>query len=326
MNNGFKFLVMTLISFSVGFAQAEDVVREPASPASSKTLDDVISDLYTKVGGKFDSVKGRVAVMDFPSLDGQMTGLSAYISNKVGNKLIEANRQVVDRATLDKIFSEQKMQQSALMDTSTAAKIGKLAGASIFVMGGYTQMPSKISFSLRVLSVETGQFIAASEVSAPYTGDIKDEAEYLMKKSAPQVPSFSGSTTSDSGASKKSTASAFDNWMCENIRAGLSLNTIFKKALEDEYGIEEVKECTFVQYTDASGENMYGLKFDRWYLKVNGPCEDAASAAIKGKTYSSSKVSMWAYIGTTELAGQDNCLPHGTEMLTESRLQKKKSK
>lgn len=320
-------IIIALIMIFGFTANANDVVaREPS--AAPATLDDLISDLYQKVSSKFDNVKGRVAVMDFPSLDGKVTGLSAYIGNKVGNKLIESNRQVVDRATLDRIFAEQRMQQSALMDTSTAARIGKMAGAAIFVMGGYTEMPSKLSISLRVLSVETGQFIAASEASAPFNPDLKAEAEYLMKKSAPTPTSFSsGSDSAATVDDAKPKASAFDNWLCANIRVGLPLGAVFKKALEyDEYENDDLKACAMSTYTDASGEDGYAIRFDRWYFRTNGNCEIIASSAIKGKIGEGGAIQHWAYTGTTELQNQGDCLPHGSEMWTASRAVGKKKK
>ena len=128
--------------------------REPLSEQMG--LDEVIQKALKVVIDRSAAAKGRVAVMDFPSLEEQkVTALSAYIANKAGNRLIEAGRQVVDRAAIEKIISEQKLQQNALMDASTAAKVGRLAGAGVFIVGNYSILRKKFVLTVRALSVET---------------------------------------------------------------------------------------------------------------------------------------------------------------------------
>ena len=52
----------------------------PAPVVASISIDDVINNSLSKVIAKISGTAGKVAVMDFPGLDGKSTGLSAYIA------------------------------------------------------------------------------------------------------------------------------------------------------------------------------------------------------------------------------------------------------
>jgi len=75
------------------------------------------------------SLTKSVAVLPFTGPSGQE--FAAEIEAALASKSIDDKQYfiLVDRASIDKIMSEQQFGQSALIDQATAAKIGKLVGA-----------------------------------------------------------------------------------------------------------------------------------------------------------------------------------------------------
>ena len=79
--------------------------------------------------------------------------------------------KVVDRDKINFIVDELELQQSDLVDKSTAVKMGKLVGAQTLLMGSFMKI-SKNDMKIfgRLVSVETSEILKAAEV----TGDPDD--------------------------------------------------------------------------------------------------------------------------------------------------------
>lgn len=332
-----KLLILSLY-FICFRAQATELVQADdqtskqieRKTASDTNLDDTISKSLKLVIEKSASAKGRVAVMDFPSLDGKTTGLSSYISNRAGNKLIEAGRQVVDRAALESIITEQKLQQNSLMDAATAAKIGKLAGAGVFIIGSYTMMSTKFVLTVRALSVETGQFIpgaVAEEIVKPVPADMLTEINELIHISGGKTssPDLSSSPAEQSvvtmTAEREAELKAEVEFMiavCRIVKKGLDFGKIIKLAFEhgqltreSDGAIPYLSGCE-----DSLGEHSGGYNcstISSWTFTINSYVNsDETAKAIKGKPISS-KIQRWTYNGPTELPGLDQCAPNGSQ-------------
>lgn len=84
------------------------------------------------------SLTKTVAVLPFTGPGGQE--FAAEIEGVLASKSIDDKQYftLVDRASIDKIMSEQQFSQSALIDQATAAKIGKLVGAQGIYTGAVT--------------------------------------------------------------------------------------------------------------------------------------------------------------------------------------------
>jgi len=178
------------------------VVSAVGAAQDADSFDVMLNGAVGTVAKSLSGKVGKVAVMDFPSFEGKVTGLSNYISNRTSNQFVGAGREVVDRALLERIVKEQKLQQSALMDPATAAKIGKLAGAKYFVVGNYARLPRTTNLTIRLLSVETGQFLSAQEISIPMNGDNSEQMNALLQMSGTvaQAPSLDDKSAGDSDA------------------------------------------------------------------------------------------------------------------------------
>lgn len=110
----------------------------------------------------------RVAVTDLQNRTGDtaMDGAGAGLSGILLAKLVRVdNLEVVERAQLEAVLGELKLAASGAIDPISAAKAGKLLGATHMVMGDLVsvKLPT-IAVNLRVVEVDTGKVIAAIDV------------------------------------------------------------------------------------------------------------------------------------------------------------------
>ncbi len=108
----------------------------------------------------------RVAVMPFvnassdASLDPLGTGLQAMLTTDLAstNAL-----QLVERARLGEIQTELALAQSSAIDPTTAAKIGKLAGATHLLAGAFTVVGKTMRLDARLIEVDSGLVFVTSK-------------------------------------------------------------------------------------------------------------------------------------------------------------------
>lgn len=80
----------------------------------------------------------RIGVAPFEQKSKRTVSLDAKIESELANYQLEPGEnyfEIVDRANLESIISEQKLHLSGLANKETAAKIGKLSGAEALVVG-----------------------------------------------------------------------------------------------------------------------------------------------------------------------------------------------
>ncbi len=75
------------------------------------------------------------------------------------------NVSVVERVRLKALLEEQKLGKSGKVDSSTAARLGKLLGARFLVLGNYFDLAQSMRIDARIVEVETGKIVRAVGVS-----------------------------------------------------------------------------------------------------------------------------------------------------------------
>jgi curli biogenesis system outer membrane secretion channel CsgG len=93
--------------------------------------------------------KKRVAVLDFDyatvqsgvaAMFGSNQDVGKGIADLLVDKLVQDGRySVIERKALDKVLAEQNFSNSNRADSSTAAKIGKVLGVEVIIIGSITQ-------------------------------------------------------------------------------------------------------------------------------------------------------------------------------------------
>ena len=101
-------------------------------------------------------------------------------------KVMEAFEQsdrwtLVERKDLLLALEEQNLGSSALASEDTRLKIGQLLGANAMVFGSYMKFMQRLQLNLRLVEVETGQILRATEASAPFSNNIGAVVEMAQK-------------------------------------------------------------------------------------------------------------------------------------------------
>jgi len=110
--------------------------------------------------------------------------LRDFVTGETEYLLVERGFNVVDRGSLDRIRSEQRLQTSGEIDDATISSIGNFTGANYIITGVIFGQGSLQRLQLRVLDVQTADVVSAPSVpfgdSLPMTNPISIE-EALQK-------------------------------------------------------------------------------------------------------------------------------------------------
>src|SRR5581483_11139917 len=110
--------------------------------------------------------KKKVAVLDFTDLQGTTHGeLGRYVAEQLSVDLVMAKRDfsVLDRANLQKILAEHKLNSKGLIDPDTAKKLGKFAGVDALIMG--TIIPKSttiVALNAKIITTDTAEIVGAA--------------------------------------------------------------------------------------------------------------------------------------------------------------------
>jgi len=145
---------------------------------------------------KADPPAVTVAVLDY---EGRLPG-NAQLGSQMADILsvrlsIDGSFEVVERAKLGSILKEHKLNLVGMVDQENAAKVGKLVGARLLVMGKTFMMDKKLMIVTKVVGVETGKLcgtIRAADMSKPLSDTImhlsEDVAGVIKKQSKRLLP------------------------------------------------------------------------------------------------------------------------------------------
>jgi tetratricopeptide (TPR) repeat protein len=126
--------------------------------------------------------KTVVAVIPFTNLmkDSSFDWLSGGIAETLIAKLSNVDAlQMVERIRLKEITDEMKFAASGLVDKKTAAKVGKLVGAQVLVMGAFQKAGNRLRINGRFVEASTGKIIKTAEATG-----VTDEIFELQDKIA----------------------------------------------------------------------------------------------------------------------------------------------
>lgn len=112
--------------------------------------------------------KMRVAVLEFAnaSSDAGLEALGKGLQSMITTDLSKAGElSLIERARLQEILDEQKLGGSGLIDKATAARVGKLAGATHLLGGTFTVHGAQMRLDARLFSVAGGEVLLAEEIT-----------------------------------------------------------------------------------------------------------------------------------------------------------------
>lgn len=90
---------------------------------------------------------------------------------------------VIERARLEEILKEQKLNNSKEFDASTATKVGKLIGVEYILTGSFFELMGSLRIDARIINVETGKILKSEGVDGG-TATFFDMEKKLVSKIA----------------------------------------------------------------------------------------------------------------------------------------------
>lgn len=112
-----------------------------------------------------------VAILPFESR-GDVDREAAQVADLLFAKLIvSGNMMLVERAAIDSVFEELKLNQSGVVKTDEATQVGKLTGAKLLITGSVLEIGGDLYVVAKVIGTETSRLAGAS-VKGPLDSDL----------------------------------------------------------------------------------------------------------------------------------------------------------
>jgi len=108
--------------------------------------------------------EGRVAVATFKPIGALPAQIAASVAADLCTAMINSEFELVERAQLDKVLGELKIQDTALVDPETAKRIGMQAGCDLMLLGEITDSDALVVINARLMETETGKSVVAGRV------------------------------------------------------------------------------------------------------------------------------------------------------------------
>lgn len=126
-----------------------------------------------------------VAVFPFAERGRDATELGNKVTDLLfANLVTNPDMYLVEREEINKLFAEQELNRSGLIDPGKATQIGYLTGAKILVTGSVLVVGEKLYVVARIIGTETSRVLGAS-----VKGAVDDEIDGLVEELAKNVAS-----------------------------------------------------------------------------------------------------------------------------------------
>ena len=128
-------------------------------------LEEELQKLSLKIAKEIEkSSKKTVAVVDFTDLQGNVTELGRFIAEELSANLVSVKKgfRVIDRLHLKSIIAEHKLSASWFLEPKAVEKFGKISGVDAIVTGTVTPFGDNVRISIKVITTDTADVIAAA--------------------------------------------------------------------------------------------------------------------------------------------------------------------
>jgi len=105
----------------------------------------------------------RIAITEFTYGD-EFNDFTRNIQDILYTNLIQRGMTVVEREKMEQILEELGKSFSGMLDSSTAAEIGKMLGVEAIVVGTVADMGNSVDLRVRLVDVEKGAAVTAAQI------------------------------------------------------------------------------------------------------------------------------------------------------------------
>ena len=164
------------------------------SPASAqRLLADGVRDLSEQIATKAkEQQKLRIAVLPFRELEGRDSVFGTFLAEELFTQLVNSGLEIVERSMLDKVLAEIKLDQTGLIDATTAKRVGSMVGVDAVVTGSITDLQSYVAINCRLIDASTGRIFAAAQSKIVKDDDVRKVMGAASATAGPSATDHSG--------------------------------------------------------------------------------------------------------------------------------------
>lgn len=108
---------------------------------------------------EFAVQKKAIAILPWVDVNGRETTVGKSNAEELTTELVRGRIPVVERALLNKVLAELRLQQTAAFDPTTAQRVGRMLGAKAVLVGTIVPKGKYAEAHLRLIDVETGEIL-----------------------------------------------------------------------------------------------------------------------------------------------------------------------
>lgn len=131
----------------------------------------------------------RVAVADFPDLQGVGSDLGRYIASRLTTRLAQNPKFfVIERQRLGQVLAELKFSLSDLVDPAKAKRLGQMAGVEAIIVGTLSDLGSQVDLDARMIEIETNRMLLGATMTISKDHVVKEMLERGRQESVTVQP------------------------------------------------------------------------------------------------------------------------------------------
>lgn len=129
----------------------------------------------------------RVAVTDFPDLQGVISDLGRYIAERLTTRLSAQVQKfrVIERQRLGQVLGELRFSMSDLVDPDKAKQLGKMLGVEAIVVGTISDLGNTVDIDARIIEIETNNILSGITAAVSKDEMVKQMIERGREMPAP---------------------------------------------------------------------------------------------------------------------------------------------
>ncbi len=131
------------------------------APTDALKLNELAGGIYARLN---PAKRTTIALVGYRSLTEEGSeSFSRYLVDELTTKLVTDGKvNVAERAQLDKVIAELKLQSSGLVSDASAKQLGQLLGVDCVLVGTYFDQGKEVKLTSKVIATESGQVIAST--------------------------------------------------------------------------------------------------------------------------------------------------------------------
>jgi len=172
-----RFYLVALLVLTACHHRKKDPKADPNNPVGTQVgntgeLDQRLDQLAQAIGSHLQR-GDRLAITDFPDLHGKSSDLGKHISEELTTRLLnQGQAHIIERGKMQQVMKEQKLGAAEGVDDETAARLGKLLGAGIIVVGTISDLGTEVKVNARLLDTTSGEGLGASSITLSRVGAV----------------------------------------------------------------------------------------------------------------------------------------------------------